>query len=182
VTPRAPARRGPWESWPAWARIALAAALVIGLAATLLSRDGDDQGRRATTTIPPASQDYAMGTTARTAAFDVIVHGFTDPQPPGAFLRPTAGTHYVSVDVQVVNRGTTTQTFSSLIQIHLLDRTNRQFEPTFGDLEPPAPDGDIPPGAASRGQALFEVPDGASGLRVRVQGDLSTPGVVFALG
>lgn len=181
-TERTAARLGSWTSWPNWARIGLLVGVAAALGAGLLPRGGDDRGGPATTTIAPASQDYAMGTTARSATFDIIVHGFSDPQPPGAFLRPAAGTHYVSVDVQVVNRGTVPQTFSSLAQIHLVDRANRQFEPTFGDLEPPAPDGEIPPGATSRGHALFEVPDGATGLRVRVRGDLTTPGVVFTLG
>jgi hypothetical protein len=174
------ARPGLWQQWPQWVRIALPAMVVIGLV-LVLSLGGKDGEGPATTTLPPASQDHTVGATARTEDFDVTVHGFTDPQPPGEFLRPGRGLHYVSVDVQVVNRSTTPQTFSSLIQIHLLDGAGRQFEPTFGELEPPAPDGEIAPGEARRGQALFEVADNAGDLRLRVQGSLTTPGVVFRL-
>ena len=174
------ARPGLWQQWPQWVRIVLPAVVVIGLGVALSMRGGDGGGP-ATKAIPPAAQDHAVGATVRTEDFDVTVHGFADPQPPGEFLRPDRGRHYVSVDVQVVNRSATPQTFSSLIQTHLLDGGGRQFEPTFGELDPPAPDGEIGPGEARRGQALFEVPDDARGLRLRVQGSLTTPGVVFKL-
>jgi hypothetical protein len=154
-------------------------AVVIAIVVAL-SRGGKDESPVATT-VPPASKTFAVGETARTADFDVTVYGVKDPQPPGQFLRPSPGAHYVSVDVQVANRSATQQNFSSLLQIHLLDGSNRQFDPTFGEVAPPAPDGEVPPGQAIRGLALFEMPDGTTGLRVRVQGSLTAAGAYFAV-
>jgi hypothetical protein len=178
--PRPRAAPPGWRrAWPLWARVALPVAVVIAIVVAL-SRGGKDESPVGTT-VPPASKTFAVGETARTADFDVTVYGVKDPQPPGQFLRPSPGTHYVSVDVQVANRSATQQNFSSLLQIHLLDGSNRQFDPTFGEVAPPAPDGEVPPGQAIRGLALFEMPDGTTGLRVRVQGSLTAAGAYFAV-
>jgi hypothetical protein len=181
----APARRPAtspsraWRAWPLWARVAIPAVLVIAVVFAL-TRGGDDD-TPATASGPSASKTFAIGDTARSDAFDVTVYGFKNPQAPGQFLKPSPGSHYVSVDVQLANRGTSQQNFSSLLQVHLLDGSNRQFDPTFGEIAPPAPDGEIPPGQAIRGQVLFEIPDATTGLRVRVQGSLTAAGAYFTL-
>ncbi len=177
--PSGPAPAGGWRAWPLWARVGLPLAIVIAVV-IVLAQTGKD-GSAGTTTAPPASKPFAIGATAPTDQFDVTVYGYKDPQPPGQFLQPSAGTHYVSVDVQLANRGSAQQNFSSLLQIHLLDGSNRQYDPTFGEVTPPAPDGEIPPDQAIRGLALFEIPNGVTGLRVRVQGSLTAGGVYFAL-
>lgn len=181
---RAPAPRpsGPqvWQSWPPWARFGVPVAVVIVLLVVILTRVGGGGDKPSSTASAPA-KPFALGATARTEAFDVTVYGFKDPQPPGQFLKPGAGTHYVSVDLQVANRSAAQVNFSSLLQIHLLDSANHQFAPTFGEVTPPPPDGELPPGQAARGMALFEIPDGTNGLRVRVQGTLTAGGVYFTL-
>ncbi len=169
-----------WRVWPLWARVALPVVLVVALV-TVLTQGGNDTGDTGDTTSDPPARTYSLGATARSAEFDVTVFGFKDPQPPGQFLKPSPGTHYVSVDVQLANRGSTQQNFSSLLQIHLVDDSNRQYDPTFGEVTPPAPDGEIPSGQAIRGNSLFEVSDGTTGLRVRVQGSLTAAGVYFSL-
>jgi len=187
--PRAEAQRplrrppfGPrgWQAWPQWARIGVPVAVVLVLlVVVVLSRGGDDDS--GSTTAAPPPKTFAIGETARSEAFDVTVYGFKDPQPPGQFLQPGAGKHYVSVDVQLANRSGEQVNFSSLLQIHLLDAANRQYDSTFGEVAPPAPDGEIPPGQAVRGLTLFEVPQGTTGLKVRVQGSLTAGGVYFKL-
>lgn len=179
------ARRG----WPLWAKVALPVAVLVAVIAAVgpdepVDPPGSGSGSDAVTTpqvIAPAKASYALGETARTGDFDVTVLEFRDPQAPGPFLLPKDGDHFVSVDVHVANRTATPQTFSSLLGLHLVDGTDRQFDAALGDVSPPPPDGEVPPGGAVRGRSLFEVPDGTTGLRLRVQGRPDAQGVVFTL-
>lgn len=176
---------------PQWAKIAALVA-VIALIAFVITSGGDDPplatGVPPAETVAPAAAPapavksvYAIGETARTGDFDVIVHGFKDPQPPGQFLQPAQGMHFVTVDVELVNRSSRQRSFSSLLGFRMVDGADRQFDSTFSDITPPAPDGDFPPGQTLRGLALFEVPDGTSGLRFRAHAILGEAGVLFAL-
>ncbi len=169
------------REWPLWTRVALAVAVVVVAAAAGLSSDDEpgSSGQPSATAGPPSS--FAVGETARTGDFDVTVYGFRDPEPPGQFLRPQAGMHFVSVDVQVANPMPTLQEFSSLLGFHLLDGSNRQFNLTFNDITPGPPEGAIPAGQAIRGLVVFEIPDGATGFRFQVQGSLTASEVLFTL-
>ena len=165
--------------WPHWARVASLVA-VVGVVVAILSSGNDEAPAPSATPAPPTSL-YAVGQTARTGDFDVTVHAFSDPHGPGQFLLPNAGFHYVSVDAEVANRSPAPQSFSSLLAFRLVDAGDRRFDAAFGEAAPPAPDGAIPAGEATRGLTLFEVPDGAVGLRLSVQGTPTTPEVFFSL-
>ncbi len=126
-----------------------------------------------------------MGDTATTGDFKVTVYGFKNPQQPAdEYLTPRPGMHYVSVDVQMTNPDSEQQSFSSLLGFHLIDAQNRQYNEDFMDagLTPGAPGGEIAAGQSVRGFVAFEVPDGTSGLKLRVQGNLTAAGAVFNLG
>ena len=193
---RAPGSRRQRRRWPLWAKIGVPVALiiVIGAAASSGSKKNSqtsnstvagDQGSASTakSSTPPAKSNYSVGETAKTGDFEVTVYGSKDPQPASQFDRPAAGSHFVSVDVQVANRGSKQQTFSSLAGFHLVDSANRQFdEEIASDVKPGPPDGQIPAGEAVRGTVVFEVPDGTTGLRLRVQGNLTASGAFFSLG
>jgi hypothetical protein len=128
---------------------------------------------------------YNVGDTAKTGDFEVTVFGFTDPQPSGnEFLEPSPGMRFVSVDVQITNPDSKDQQlFSSLLGFHLLDDQNFQYGEDLMDagLTPGAPDGEIAAGQSIRGFVAFEVPEDASGLKLRVQGSLTAAGAVFNL-
>lgn len=128
---------------------------------------------------------YNVGDTAETGDFEVTVFGFTDPQPSAnEFLEPSPGMRFVSVDVQIINPDSKDQqTFSSLLGFHLLDDQNFQYSEDFMDagLTPGAPGGEIAAGQSIRGFVAFEVPDTASGLKLRVQGSITASGAVFNL-
>ena len=176
---RRPAER---RVWPAWAKIALPVAVLVAIAAGLTSDDEPTSGSAGQPSTPVApSRSYALGETARTGDFDVTVHGFSDPQAPGQFLRPQPGMHFVSVDVQVANRTPAQQAFSSLLGFHLLAGRDREFNLTFNDITPGPPEGEIPVGQSMRGFVVFEVPDGAGDFRFRVQGSFTASDVQFTL-
>jgi len=173
---------------PQWAKVAVLVAVVAVLALVLTS-GGDDAPPVASGDSPavsvveptPTKSVYTIGETARTGDFDVVVLGFKDPQPPGQFLQPAPGMHFVAVDVELTNRSSRQRSFSSLLGFRLLDGAERQFDATFSDITPAAPDGDFTPGSAQRGLALFEVPDGSTGLRFRAHAVLADPGILVAL-
>lgn len=128
---------------------------------------------------------YDVGDTAETGDFEVTVFGFTDPQPSvSEFVEPSPGMRFVSVDVQITNpESKGQQTFSSLLGFHLLDDQNFQYSEDFMDagLTPGAPGGEIAAGQSIRGFVAFEVPEDASGLKLRVQGSITASGAVFNL-
>ncbi|MDQ6725199.1 MAG: DUF4352 domain-containing protein [Actinomycetota bacterium] len=133
----------------------------------------------------PAKAGYNLGATAKTGDFMVTVYGFKNPQPStNTFITPKPGMHYVSVDVQITNPDLKSQrAFSSLIGFHLLDAQNFQYTEDLMDagLTPGAPDGELAAGQSVRGYVGFEVPDTASGLKLRIQGGLTAAGAVFNL-
>jgi hypothetical protein len=133
-------------------------------------------------TAPATKTSYKVGETARTGDFEVTLYTFTDPQPmTNQFDKAKAGNHYLAADVQIANKGPKALTFSSIVGFHVVDAANRQYDIAFTSLKPGAPEGQIPAGEALRGLAVFEVPDGTTGLRLRVQGSLTASGAFFAL-
>lgn len=192
-----------WKTWQAI--VAAAVALVVGIAIgaatnsttsekktdTVVASPTSTSTSSTVTVTPPTttvtqqpSGDYKVGDTANTSDLQAKVYGFRDPQPPvDSFNTPTAGDHFVSVDVQITNPGSSQQRFSSLLGFHLLDSQNRQYDEdlTSAGMSPGAPDGELAAGQSIRGFVVFEVPDGSTGLRFRVQGSITAAGAVFRL-
>lgn len=126
---------------------------------------------------------YELGQTAETSGFAVTVYGCMDPQPPAnSSDTAPAGGHFVSVDVQVTNPGTTQESFSANSGFHLLDSEDHPYDesPNAG-LRPSAPDGPIAGGQSIRGLVVFDIPNGTTGLMFRAQGSITTTGVVWTL-
>lgn len=130
----------------------------------------------------PAAK-YSVGQTATTGPFLVTVFAVQDPYVSSNQLsQPPTGEHLVEVDVQLINPGSNQRAFSSLLGFHLYDSANHKYleDPTVG-VSPRPPDGQIPGGQNLRGFVVFSVPDGTSGLRLRVQGSPTAAGAVFRL-
>ena len=191
VRPGQPARPAgtaqPAEGLPLWAKIGVAVAALWVLS---LIFSPDEEKAQPAAPAPATSLSVpvgpgppsmrVVGDTVRTGGFDITVHGFTDPQVPGRFP-PGPGRHFLSVDVEVANRTTAPQRFSFLLGFHLLDQDGKEIDPMFGDVTPTAPDGDLAPGQSLRGRVLFEVPDGATDLRLRARAGLDHAGGLFLL-
>jgi len=161
--------------------------IAVASAGSAIDNAVDDVNREpgATSSSGNTKASYAVGETASTGDFEVTVYGFENPQPSGnEFVTARPGWHYVSVDVEITNPDSEDQqSFSSLFGFHLLDGENRQYDEDLFDagLEPGAPGGEIAAGQSVRGFVAFEVPDGTSGLKLRVQGSLTASGAVFDL-
>lgn len=176
---------------PLWVKIAAPVALVVAIAASSGEDPATDvqvSGPAPTSEASPApaatpSGDRPVGATAKTGNLEVTVFGVTDPQPaPNRFEQPQAGFRFISVDVQVTNKSNRQERFSSLFGFSVLDGANRKYDPEFlSSVTPGAPEGEIPPGEAIRGFVVFEVPESATGLRFRVQGNITAAGAFFKL-
>jgi hypothetical protein len=104
--------------------------------------------------------------------------------PPSVAFNAPAGKHYLTIDVQVTNLDRNkAQLFCGFCAFHLLDSANRQYDenPFIPGLGASAPEGQIEPGHSLRGFVAFEVPDGTTGLKLRVQGRLTAAGAVYTL-
>jgi hypothetical protein len=156
--------------------VAVGIALAVNHAAKTIEKTGNLGGKS------PAAR-YGVGQTGRSAGFAFTLLDVRDPfSPPGHFTAPAPGDHYVAVDVQVGNLMHSTQEFSSLDGFHLVDSVNHQFDQTIvPGVDPRAPNGQFAPQQAIRGFVVFEVPTGATGLKLRCQGTITSAGAVFRL-
>jgi Domain of unknown function (DUF4352) len=134
---------------------------------------------------PAGAKTYRPGQKATTSGLRVTVYGIQEPwTPTNQFDRPTPGNHYVAVDVQVTNPSKDQQLFSALSGFHLIDSGNRQYDVKLGGcigLQPSAPDGQLPSKQPIRGFACFEIPDGSTKLKLRIQGSFTAEGALFQL-
>jgi hypothetical protein len=193
--PPPPSAKGGGKGWKIALGIILGLFVLMGLCVAVIANSADDAVKQVQADLADGSLDnstsdtapvprtvYKIGDTAKTSDFEVTVYGLKDPQTTtNQFDKPAAGNRYVSVDVQVANKGSSQQTFSSVLGFHLVDSANRQYDLEFTTVEPRAPDGQIPAGGAIRGLAVFEIPEGTTGMRLRVQGSITASGAFFTL-
>ena len=126
---------------------------------------------------------YAVGQTAHTGDFDVTVHQVQDPYTPSnQFETPQPGHRYVAVEVELRNTADDTRTISTLLGAEVTDSMNRPWDVALAGLDLPHLDGDVPPGGARRGWMVFEVAEDSTDLVLRIKGNLTATGSLFALG
>jgi hypothetical protein len=169
--PVAPRERRPSRR----ARVAGAVVLVLGLGIVVYVVASPACGCR--------RPGYEIGQTALTSNFAVTVYGCADPQSPASpFDAGPARHHFVSVDVQVTNRGTTRLSFSSTGWFRLFDAQSHAYDESLNaGFSHSAPDGRIAGGQSIRGLVVFDVPDGTTGLEFRAQGSSTTAGATWIL-
>ena len=137
----------------------------------------------ATTTEAPTQDVYAIGETAHTSVFDVTVHQVVDPwESTNQFETPAEGHRYVAVEASLTNtEGDELETWSSLLGAEMTDNQGRPWNPAFAGTELPALDGDVGRGMTRRGWVVFEVTADATGFMLRIKGELTATGSLFAL-
>lgn len=143
-----------------------------------------------TTTDAPDAPDappqdvYAVGETAHTGVFDVTVHQVVSPWESGnQFEVPRPGHHFVAVEASLVNvDGDELEVWSSFLGAEVSDSLGRPWDTAFAGYELPTLDGDVGLGMTRRGWVVFEVADDATGLLLRIAGNVTATGSLFALG
>lgn len=142
----------------------------------------------ATTTAEPTAeaegQDvYQVGDTAHTADLDVTVHQVQDPfEPTNEFETPQAGMRFVAVESELTNADDEPITWSSIMGAELTDSENRPYTVALAGTDLPQLDGDVPAAGSRRGWVVFEVPQDATGLQLRIKGSITATGSLFDLG
>lgn len=136
------------------------------------------------TEAAPAQDVYAVGETAHTGVFDVTVHEVVSPWVSGnQFEVPQPGHHFVAVEASLVNiDGSELETWSSLLGAEVTDSLGRPWNTAFAGVDLPMLDGDVGLGMTRRGWVVFEVADDATGLLLRLSGNLTATGSLFDLG
>lgn len=147
-----------------------------------------------TTTTAPASTEpareqyegqdlYRVGETATSGEFDITLHTVTDPWTSGnQFETPGVGMRFVAIEASITNNGSTAITFSSYAGLaEVKDDQNRVWDPAFAGLDLPQLDGEVAPGATRRGWTVYEVGGDSAGLVIRMKGNFTATGSVFAL-
>lgn len=123
------------------------------------------------------AQTFGVGEAVALGDWEVIVHGVTDPVPPGEFMTPSEGNRWVGVDVEVTNNSDGPETVSSILCFELQDAENKSYNMTIGaDQAASPPDGEVDAGGSRRGTITYEVPAAATGLRLRFKCDLFSSG------
>lgn len=126
---------------------------------------------------------YVLGETATSGDFDITLNTVEDPfVPSNSFEMPEAGQRLVGVELTLVNNTDAAVPFSSLLAGQMIDDQGQARDPAFVGLDRPQLDGDIPPGATRRGWIVFSVGADAAGLKLRIKGNLTATGSVFAIG
>jgi len=185
---RAGARQGRAGSWLGGVAIALS---IVGVAIVANAFDDLDDATSSSRRNPDdaaqqseGGQDvYTVGQTAHTGDFDVTLHQVTDPYSSSNPLeRPQPNQRFVAVELEVANTGDAAQTLSTLLGTELTDSQNRPWDIALAGTDLPHLDGNVAPGEARRGWVVFDVAQDATGLRLRIKGNLTATGSLFQLG
>lgn len=191
-----PKRKGGCFRWIGIATVAFLALIVL-IVVVAIAGGGDDDDDTSTgttesgeTTEGPGTtaatsegQDvYAVGDTAHTADLDVTVHAVQDPyQPTNELETPQPGNRFVAVEAELTNGTDQPITWSSIMGAELTDDQNRPYTVALAGTDLPQLDGDVPAAGARRGWVVFEVPEDAAGLQLRIKGSVSATGSLFDL-
>ena len=179
----------PWYRKKRWWALGAVVA-VIGL--TVATSGSDDGGSSTAATSseddaaggqsPGGQEVYGLGQTAHTGDFDVTLHTVEDPYvPTNQFERPADGQRYVAVEVEVKNTGDESRPMSTLLGAEVTDSLSRGWDIALAGFDRPQLDGTVAAGESRRGWIVFEVAQDSSALRLRLKGNLTATGSLFAL-
>ena len=132
-------------------------------------------------TTPIALQTYNIGDVIQIGSLILTVNGVTNP-PGDQFNQPSTGKKFVVVDLTIENKGTTSISVSSLLQMSLKDSTGQKYDVDLMASVASGgstPDGEIVVGDKLRGQVGFQVPTDATGLMFVFDADIFAAGKIF---
>jgi hypothetical protein len=86
--------------------------------------------------------------------------------PAGPYSEPTAGHVLLAVNIEAVNNGQGPEVVSSLMQFSVRDATGLSYNQTIAEGSVGSLDGFVAPGSKLRGEIVYEVPEGATGLQL----------------
>jgi hypothetical protein len=157
-------------------------AFAIGAAAIAVAASGDSNtatkvGGGSDSGSSNSAQTYKVGDEVKLGDWTVKVYGVTDPaQPESEFETVAPGTRWVALDTEVKNLSSSPQAVSSLACFELQDSENKTYTEELASVGAQAPDGEVAPNGAKRGNIVFAVPTAATGLKLNFKCDLLSSG------
>ncbi|GAB2598075.1 hypothetical protein GCM10027168_33730 [Streptomyces capparidis] len=135
---------------------------------------GKSSGKPEGSSAGQQAKTFKVGDRIALGSWEFTVHEVVDPLKPSTeFLTPEPGNRWVGVDLEVTNKDSGSQDFSSLLFVELKDSTNKVHDVAFtGEEGRTPPDGAVSAGESRRGAVDFEVPESAKGLTLTIAPDL----------
>lgn len=154
---------------------------VVAVAAVAVAASGDSNTATKVGGGSDSSQDaatsYKVGDEVKLGDWTVKVYGVTDPaQPDNEFETVAPGTRWVALDTEVKNLSSSPQAVSSLACFEMQDAENKTYTEELASVGAQAPDGEVAPNGAKRGNIVFAVPATATGLKLNFKCDLLSSG------
>ena len=167
-----PADRGPLFAPPPHRRamgkvigLVIAGVLVVGGVGVAMGSGSSDGGGSAGNDGGSGTRVHAVGQAVDLGDVSFTVLG-ARTLPAGPFSEPTAGHVYLAVHIEVVNNGSGPEVVSSLMQFSVRDATGLSYDQTYAEGAVGSLDGFVAPGSKLRGEIVYEVPEGATGLQL----------------
>lgn len=161
---------------------ALAAILIAVIAAAASTSDENTakkvDGETGETSDATGDEVFKVGDKVELGDWQIVVHAVTDPVvPTNEFITPDEGNRWVTVDTEVFNQSSEPSSVSSILCFELQDSENRNYDITITSESTTASlDGEVDAGASRRGDLSFEVPEAATGLKLRFKCELFSSG------
>ncbi|NBO56267.1 MAG: DUF4352 domain-containing protein [Actinobacteria bacterium] len=145
--------------------------------ATKVESDGGAEDQNESGAPSTQDQIFRVGDLVEIGEWRIRVHKVTDPlQSSNEFIGPSDGNRWVAADLEVTNLSNSGAVMSTLMCLELQDSSNQNYSIAITAEDFPELDGDVAAGASRRGVAVFEVPQGASGLTLKFSCDIFNTG------
>lgn len=127
--------------------------------------DTESETEETDTTESLTTAEATVGDVVRGETLAMVVRDVTRTTEIGEFQEADPGNEFVVVRMAVKNITQDTYLgFSSVFQTTLRDDEDYAYDPTFAVTDQTLASGQLVPGEVTRGDVVFEVPEGASGL------------------
>jgi hypothetical protein len=172
-------KKGGCFRWIGIAVVVFLGIIVIGVIASGGSKKSSSSSSSSNADKAP----LAIGATDHTGDFDVLLKAVQNPyMPANQFERAPAGQHFVAVEILATNTADDQKTLSTLLGLEVHDAQSRAWNIAIAGTDLPQLDGTLAKGESRDGWAVFAVADDATGLTLRIKGDVTSTGAVFSLG
>ena len=123
---------------------------------------------------------FKVGDTVKIETLFITVND-VKPVKGNEYFKPDKGNQFLMVDITLENKGTTSESISTLMQMWLKDPTGQRYKVSITAMSVSggtSPDGELAAGEKLKGQVAFEVPSNATGLLFVFDDDIFNTGKV----
>lgn len=141
---------------------------------TETSTDGSDESTETAEETGPETAQAALGDVVEGDRLALVAYDVERTTEMGEFVTADAGNEFIVVDIAAKNKSENEYiSFSSFLQTTLRDSESYEYDQTITGSDNALSSGELVPGEVTRGVVVFEIPEGSSGLSLRVDFDES---------